>query len=97
MLMPIGTVSFQVTYGTQGSDVSWGSASDIVLLITVAIIATLILLVLGVASLSMAIRRLHDTNRSGWWLLLLFVFGWFILLYWFIQPSQRNDVAEVFE
>lgn len=34
-------------------------------------------------------RRLHDTDRSGWWQLLMFlpVIGWLVLLYWFYQPS----------
>ena len=53
---------------------------------------------LAIASLSMAVRRLHDVNKSGWWLLLLLVFGYFILLYWFFQPSQKDvaDYVEVF-
>ena len=43
----------------------------------VNIIAFLALLVLGlgliVPGIAVAVRRLHDTNRSGWWLLLCFV------------------------
>ena len=55
-------------------------------------------LVLAVPSLSMAVRRLHDVNKSGWWLLLLLVFGYFILLFWFFQRSQKDaaDYVEVF-
>ncbi|MDC7675628.1 DUF805 domain-containing protein [Asticcacaulis machinosus] len=53
---------------------------------------------LAIPSLSVAVRRLHDVNQSGWWLLLLLVFGYFILLYWFLQPPQTDEVAvgEVF-
>lgn len=53
---------------------------------------------LVIPSLSMAVRRLHDVNKSGGWLLLLLVFGYFILLYWFFQPSQKDvgDYVEVF-
>ena len=51
--------------------------------------------VLAIPSLSVAIRRLHDINRSGGWLLLLFVFGYFVLLYWFVRPSQK-ETAELF-
>lgn len=43
----------------------------------VNIIAGLALLVLGlgliVPALAVSVRRLHDTNKSGWWLLLYFV------------------------
>ncbi len=46
--------------------------------------------------LPMAVRRLHDGNRSGWWLLLLVCFGYFILLYWFLQPPSRDQSADVF-
>ncbi|GGZ43027.1 DUF805 domain-containing protein [Asticcacaulis endophyticus] len=58
----------------------------------------LLIPLLAVPSLSVAVRRLHDVNRSGWWLLLLLVFGYFILLYWFLQASQTDEVAtgEVF-
>jgi uncharacterized membrane protein YhaH (DUF805 family) len=40
--------------------------------------------------LAVAARRLHDTDRSGWWQLLIFVpvIGWIVLLIWF---SQRSD------
>ena len=57
----------------------------------------LIIVILALPSLSLAVRRLHDINRSGMWLLLLLVFGYFILLYWFFQPSQaEGEVAEIF-
>ncbi len=54
--------------------------------------------VLAVPSLSMAVRRLHDVNRSGWWLLVLCVAGILNLLYWFVQPSQSDaeEKAQVF-
>jgi len=54
--------------------------------------------VLAVPSLSVAVRRLHDVNRSGWWLLVLCVAGILTLLYWFIQPPQSDaeDKAAVF-
>ena len=36
-------------------------------------------------SLAIAIRRLHDLDRTGWWVLLWFVvlIGWIILIIWF--------------
>ena len=49
-------------------------------------IAALALLLPGIA---VGIRRLHDTGRSGWWYLIVFVpvIGGFVLLFFFIQPS----------
>ena len=44
-------------------------------------------------SIAVAVRRLHDTNRSGWWLLLSFVpiLGWIALLIFYVQDSDPND------
>lgn len=41
--------------------------------------------------LAIAARRLHDTQRSAWWLLLylLPIIGWLILLVFFILPSKQ--------
>lgn len=38
---------------------------------------------------AVAVRRLHDTNRSGWWKLLFFVpvVGNIVLWIWFCLPS----------
>jgi uncharacterized membrane protein YhaH (DUF805 family) len=41
---------------------------------------------------AVAVRRLHDTNRSGWWLLLVFVpLGNIVLLIWFCAPSSSGS------
>ena len=34
-------------------------------------------------------RRLHDTDRSGWWLLigLIPVIGWIVLVYWYASEG----------
>jgi len=39
-----------------------------------------------VPSLAVGARRLHDTDRSGWWqlLILLPVIGWIVVLIWFV-------------
>jgi len=49
-------------------------------------ICTLVLLMPYIA---VAVRRLHDTNRSGWWLLLILVpmVGNIVLLIWCCTPS----------
>lgn len=50
-------------------------------------------LVVFIPSLAVAIRRLHDTNRSGWWLLLSFVplVGPIVLIVLMLLSSQPED------
>ncbi len=50
------------------------------------------LLVLFLPSLTVAVRRLHDLDRSGWWLLVGWVpvLGFLLLLYWFVQPGTAG-------
>ena len=45
-----------------------------------------------VPSLALGARRLHDINRSGWWLLLLFVLviGWIVLILWAIKRGDKG-------
>ena len=44
-------------------------------------------------SLPLAIRRLHDIGKSGWYLLLGLIpfVGFIIILYFFVQDSQREQ------
>lgn len=51
-------------------------------------------LLLFLPSLAVAVRRLHDVGRSGWWLLLLVVpFGFLFLLYWWLKRSEPRPNA----
>lgn len=41
-----------------------------------------------IPSVAVGVRRLHDTGKSGWWLLLSFVpFGAFFVIYFLAQPG----------
>lgn len=63
------------------------------------VLSGILSLVLLLPQLGLDVRRLHDINRSGWWLLLCIipVIGWIILLIWAIQPGDEaaNDYGEV--
>lgn len=50
-------------------------------------------LVLLLPGLGLSVRRLHDINKSGWWILLglIPVVGAIILIIWFAQNSQMQD------
>ncbi|MEP2101980.1 MAG: DUF805 domain-containing protein [Parasphingorhabdus sp.] len=52
-------------------------------------------LALLVPSLAVSVRRLHDTGRSGWWLLLIFLvlIGWIMLLIFFVSDSDSHSNA----
>lgn len=52
-------------------------------------ISSVALLIPGIA---VAARRLHDINRTAWWILIAFtIIGILLLLYWYIQPGDRGD------
>lgn len=57
----------------------------------------LLWLALFLPNLAMAARRLHDTGRSAWWLLinLIPVIGLLVLLFFFVQPS--NPAGEKYD
>lgn len=49
-------------------------------------------LVLFLPGLAVGCRRLHDTGRTGWWLLLVFVpvIGWIILLVFMLESTKAE-------
>ncbi len=49
-------------------------------------------LALLIPSVTVAVRRLHDSERSGWWLLLIFIpfFGWVALLIFMVMDGTRG-------
>lgn len=46
-------------------------------------------------SIAVGTRRLHDTNRTGWWQLLWFVpiIGWIVLIVFLAQQSKSATVS----
>jgi uncharacterized membrane protein YhaH (DUF805 family) len=46
-------------------------------------------LVTIIPNIAIAIRRLHDLDRTGWWILLSFIplIGWIILLIWYVTKG----------
>ena len=47
-------------------------------------------LIVIIPSIAVSVRRLHDTDKSGWWLLLYLIplFGSLVLLIFFVLDSQ---------
>ncbi len=56
-------------------------------------LGTLLSIAVFLPALAVTVRRLHDTDHSGWWVLLGFipVIGALVLLWWYIQPGTAGD------
>ena len=62
----------------------------VVLSLITWLLYVLFLLATIIPTLAVEVRRLHDTGRSGWWLLvgLVPLVGWIVLLYFYAQPGD---------
>ncbi|MEM7076773.1 MAG: DUF805 domain-containing protein [Pseudomonadota bacterium] len=56
-------------------------------------LSVLVSIALIVPNLAVGARRLHDTGRTGWWLLigLVPIVGPLALIYFYVQPSASGD------
>ncbi len=54
-------------------------------LLGITLVTTLFVLVTLLPGVAVAVRRLHDLDRTGWWLLLVFIplVGAIVLIVWF--------------
>lgn len=79
-LLIVGIVAavLEVSLGWAAPGEGWGP------LTTVLSLATF------VPSLAVAVRRMHDIGRSGWWVLvgLIPLIGWIVMLVFFVQDSE---------
>lgn len=59
----------------------------------IGVLSMIFSLVTLIPSLAVSARRLHDTDRSGWWYLLIFVpiVGVIVLLIWFAAKGTSGD------
>jgi uncharacterized membrane protein YhaH (DUF805 family) len=74
------------------------TVGSVVLPSVFGILTIVFALALFVPSLAVAVRRLHDSDRSGWWLLILFVpligFFWFLYLMIVEGTPESNRFGE---
>ena len=56
------------------------------------LLTSILSLALLIPSIAVGVRRLHDLDKSGWWLLLgLIPIVGLILIYWFAQPGTPGS------
>ncbi|OAX67712.1 hypothetical protein A5N15_01545 [Rothia kristinae] len=103
MMVITSATAEQITSYSQHSQYGYYSGTDVRLSgvgIATTLITTVILLVLGLLTIPLQVRRLHDANMSGgfWFLSLVPFFGGIILLVLMCLPSnpqgQRFDTPE---
>jgi uncharacterized membrane protein YhaH (DUF805 family) len=52
-----------------------------------------VVLLLLLPGLAVGTRRLHDLGKTGWWqLIMLTGIGYFLLMYWWAQPTDVGAV-----
>lgn len=70
-----------------------GARLGVTVNLILAVVETLFFLAILVPSLTVAIRRLHDTGRSGWWLLigLVPIIGQIFLLVLFLLDGEPGE------
>jgi uncharacterized membrane protein YhaH (DUF805 family) len=84
---------FIVIVGTILSIIASATGADSSSGIGVNVVMFVIYVILVLASLSVSVRRLHDSNKSGWLVLLnlLCCIGPIILIVFWVQPSTEGD------
>ena len=77
IIITIGLIFIDATTGSLNTETGMGILSGIY---SLAIL---------IPTIAVGIRRLHDTNRSGWWFLLVFLplIGGIVLLIFFVLDS----------
>lgn len=81
LLVLIGLVIIDSLTGTFDAASGWGLLSGIY---------TLAVLIPGIA---VSVRRLHDRDKSGWWLLLLLIplIGAIVIVVWTVMEGESGD------
>ena len=85
----IVSMVLQMLFGSVAETAEDGAASPL------AFLPVLYTLVILLPSLAVAIRRLHDTGRSGWWILIALIplVGTIVLIVFYVQDGDAGDNA----
>jgi uncharacterized membrane protein YhaH (DUF805 family) len=77
LIMPLSIADEVLNPGTHSGKMSW--------------VVAILVLALWLPNLAVTVRRLHNIDRSGWWILLGFtVIGLPVLIYWYCCPGTHS-------
>lgn len=80
LLILILSIPAYILDASTGSEIGMGMGTGILTLITI------------IPSFTVTVRRLHDVNRSGWWMLLYLTgIGIFVLIYWMLIKGTVGE------
>ncbi len=70
-----------------------GSLSSLVIRVDLSILSFLYLLAIIIPSIAVGVRRLHDTDHSGWWMFISLIplVGTIILLVFLVTDSDAGE------
>ena len=76
-----------------GGDPAAGIDPTTVRPLEIGLLQNIYTLAVFLPSLGIAVRRLHDTGRSGWWWLMNFIccVGWIVLLVFYVTRGTEGD------
>ncbi|HET7899776.1 MAG TPA: DUF805 domain-containing protein [Candidatus Nanopelagicales bacterium] len=92
----VAAVSASITPSSRaGTTTGTTSAGSAALLLVVALVFLVVAVALLIPTISVAVRRLHDTGRSGWWYWISLVpwVGGIILLVFLVLDSNQGPNA----
>ncbi len=66
---------------------------SVAIIIILPVLSTLFSLIVLIPGIAVAIRRLHDIGKSGWWILVLFIplIGVIVLIVFWIKASEQSS------
>lgn len=80
-----------IYFAALGATGGFGSQEPSGAALAVIAIFSLFFLAILIPSLALNFRRLHDTNRSAWWILISFIpFGGIVLLVFYCLPGTQG-------
>jgi uncharacterized membrane protein YhaH (DUF805 family) len=77
--------------GSSSSSLATGEKMGGAFAYNAGVLGTIFSLATLIPGIAVAVRRLHDTDRSGWWLLIVFtIIGAVVLLVFFLLDGTRG-------
>ena len=70
-----------------------GMTGTLIAEVNIGLLGGIYALAILIPFLAVSVRRLHDTDRSGWWLLIMLIplIGAIVILVFMVQDSKPNE------